>query len=120
MLHIPPGLGRNVLRGPDGLVRVERADVLGIAFRTCDGCGVDRHFRPGALLPALIAPLADREPNLELRAARPPFALAVAVIENQTAQGGQKLIVVETLPALLLQRSACLSHQRIRRGLDLE
>lgn len=59
---------RNVLRRTRGNGGIEIPDVLRIAVRTLDGRGVDRDSFPGAILPALLAALAHRDRDLELRA----------------------------------------------------
>jgi hypothetical protein len=111
-MHESHDARRHVLNGAPRLA--VGADALCIAFGTRDvGC-IERQLRAGAILPALLARLADRRLDLVLCAA------SLITTEHGVAQRCDQAVVVEALAALGLEDLLRLAQECERRRPNVE
>ena len=89
-------------------------DALCIAFGARDIGGIERQLRAVAVLPALVARLADCRLELMLRAA------GFFAAEHGIAQRRDQAVIVETLAALGLEDLLRLTQERERRRSNIE
>ena len=109
---------RDVLRGAHRDRRVERADVLRVAFGALDARRVDGDRGARAVLPALSAAAAHGHGELELRArTRLAFALRLQRARDQRAD---ELAVIQVPAILVVHRRGRLAKQRVRGRRELE
>ena len=111
-MHEPHDARRHVLNGTSRFAI--GADALCIAFGASDIGGIERQLRAGAVLPALLARLADRRLELMLRAA------GFFAAEHGIAQRRDQAVVVETLAALGLEHLLRLTQECERRRSNVE
>src|SRR5882724_11578989 len=104
---------RDILMRARRSFRVDRSDVLGVAFGSLDRGGADRQLRTRALLPALLAAFAHRARKLVLGT----WAIAA---EHGADERGDKRVIIEGTAVLVLQHGARLAKSCVGLGPQLE